>query len=216
MTDADVPARERILQAALTRFAIDGLTAPLRRIAADAGVSPGLIIHHFGSREHLLAACDQRSLEVTRAEKTETLRSGSADVMLAQLAQAEAYAPLAGYILRRLQAGGPTATQMLEDLVEATAEYLHEGELAGMINPSRDPEARARMLVEMGMGALLLQMPGLDQRLDLDELPRWMRAYTDRITGPTLELYTEPLLKDRTLLDAYLDATVDRSKETPS
>ncbi|HJG91820.1 MAG TPA: TetR family transcriptional regulator, partial [Brachybacterium massiliense] len=44
------PAEERILQAALRRFAVDGLSAPLRAVAQDAGVSAGLIIHHYGSR----------------------------------------------------------------------------------------------------------------------------------------------------------------------
>ncbi|MDN5900163.1 MAG: TetR family transcriptional regulator, partial [Brachybacterium sp.] len=43
------PADERILRAALQRFAVDGLSAPLRAVAQDARVSAGLIIHHFGS-----------------------------------------------------------------------------------------------------------------------------------------------------------------------
>ena len=63
------PADERILQAAMRRFAVDGLGAPLRAVAQDAGVSAGLIIHHFGSREKLLEACDRRVLEVTVEQK---------------------------------------------------------------------------------------------------------------------------------------------------
>ena len=80
-----VPADERILQAALRRFAADGLGAPLRAVALDAGVSAGLIIHHFGSREKLLEACDRRSLEVTREQK-EAAIAGGAGTVLAQLA----------------------------------------------------------------------------------------------------------------------------------
>ena len=102
------PAEERILQAALRRFAVDGLSAPLRAVAQDAGVSAGLIIHHYGSRAHLLEACDQRALEVTRDSK-EDVFAGGAGVMLAQLAAAERYAPLVGYVLRRLQEGGSTS-----------------------------------------------------------------------------------------------------------
>src|SRR5699024_6857074 len=59
----ELTAEERILQAALRRFAVDGLSASLRRVASDAGVSAGLIIHHYGSGEKLLAACDSRVLE---------------------------------------------------------------------------------------------------------------------------------------------------------
>ena len=82
----ELTAEERILQAALRRFAVDGLSASLRRVASDAGVSAGLIIHHYGSREKLLAACDSRVLEITRREKS-GLMEGGAPEMLLQLAQ---------------------------------------------------------------------------------------------------------------------------------
>lgn len=196
------PAEERILQAALRRFAVDGLTAPLRAVARDAGVSAGLIIHHYGSREHLLEECDRRALEVTQQNKSSVITVGSG-AMLAHLAEAEKYAPVVGYVLRRLQAGGPMAQQMVEDFVADAREYLAEGERTGMITPSRDPEARARVLIEMGLGALLLQLPAQRDHLDLEDLPVWMRSYAERLLPPILELYTQPLLVDSSLLDAY-------------
>ena len=199
----ELTAGERILQAALRRFAVDGLSAPLRRIASDAGVSAGLIIHHYGSREKLLAACDARVLEITRREKSEVMQGGAAE-MLIQLADAEKYAPAVGYVLRRLQAGGTLAAQFVDDFVADAAEYMEEGVEAGLLTPSRDPQARARVLTEMALGALLLQLPGERDQLDLAELPIWMRAYTERIIGPLLELYTTPLLADSSMLDAYL------------
>ena len=56
--DDDLPdARDRLLEAARARFASDGFDrASLRAIAADAGVSPGLVIHHFGSKDGLWVA----------------------------------------------------------------------------------------------------------------------------------------------------------------
>lgn len=200
-----VSTDERILQAALRRFAADGLAAPLRRIAADADVSAGLIIHHYGSREKLLRACDLRTLEVTRREKAAMLAGGSGE-LLAQLAQTEKYASVVGYVLRRLQAGGPQAGQFVDDFAADAVEYLAEGERAGTISPSRDPQGRAQVLTEMALGALLLQLPAQRDHLDLAELPGWLRAYSDRIIGPLLELYSVPLLTDRTLLTAYLSA----------
>src|SRR5690606_37917648 len=65
----ELAARARILQAAIRRFAADGMSAPLRAIAADAGVSAGLIIHHFGSADRLREACDEHVLAVTRHNK---------------------------------------------------------------------------------------------------------------------------------------------------
>src|SRR5699024_10344837 len=75
--DTTPPAEERILRTALQRFAVEGLAAPLRAVAQDAGVSAGLIIHHFGSREQLLTACDRRALEVTRETKLEVMTGGT-------------------------------------------------------------------------------------------------------------------------------------------
>lgn len=199
----ELAAGERILQAALRRFAVDGLSAPLRRIASDADVSAGLIIHHYGSREKLLAACDARVLEITRREKSEVMQGGAPE-MLIQLADAEKYAPAVGYVLRRLQAGGTLVAQFMDDFVADAAEYMEEGVEAGLLTPSRDPQARARVLTEMALGALLLQLPGERDQLDLAELPIWMRTYTERIIGPVLELYTTPLLTDSSMLDAYL------------
>src|SRR3712207_8086528 len=49
--DDDLTGRARIRDAAIRRFAVDGFGTSVRAIAADAGVSPGLVIHHFGSKE---------------------------------------------------------------------------------------------------------------------------------------------------------------------
>ncbi|APX31981.1 TetR family transcriptional regulator [Brachybacterium sp. P6-10-X1] len=208
------PAEERILQAALHRFAADGLGAPLRRVAEDAGVSAGLIIHHYGSRATLLEACDARALEVTRREKSRLVQSGSGE-LLTQLAQTEQYAPVVGYVLRRLQAGGPLAIQLVDDFAAATVAYFAEGERSGTITPSRDPQGRAQVLTEMALGALLLQLPAQRDRMDLEELPGWLRGYTERILGPLLEIYTVPLLRDRSMLDAYLATTATDATTTP-
>lgn len=208
-------ARARILRAAIRRFAATGMSASLRSIAADAGVSAGLIIHHFGSREGLREACDEHVLDITRRNKSSVMgATGSAAALLTQLAQVEGYAPVIGYVLRRLQAGGPLAAHLVDGFVADAVEYLRQGEEAGTIRPSRDPQARARVLVEQALGALLLQLPAQQDHLDLDELPAWLRSYSERIIGPVLELYTEPLLTDSTLLDAYLEARVGRAADT--
>ena len=198
-----VPADERILRAALARIAVDGLGAPLRVVAQDAGVSAGLIIHHFGSREKLLEACDRRVLEVTMEQKR-TAIFGGAGAMLAQMADVEEFAPAVGYVLRRLQVGGPLAERLIEEFVRSAAVYVAEGVEAGVISPSRFPEARVRALVHMALGSLVLQLPGQHARMDLEELPGWIREYTDSMMLPLLELYTTPLLTDSTLLETYL------------
>src|SRR5680860_738658 len=50
-------------QAALEVFATDGLDATVRAVAAHAGMSHGLIRHHFGNRDGLRKAVDQFVIE---------------------------------------------------------------------------------------------------------------------------------------------------------
>ncbi|MHB1064338.1 MAG: TetR family transcriptional regulator [Georgenia sp.] len=206
-TSEDLTARARIRDAAIRRFATDGMDAPLRTIAADAGVSAGLILHHFSSRAGLRQACDRYVLDQVREHKSAVLGPDQGTArFLAQMAAVESYAPLLGYVMRCMQAGGELATDFVDHLVADAVEYLSDGVAAGTIRPSRFPEARARLLTEQAVGALLLQLPARQERLDLEALPRWVREYVDRIAGPMLELMTEPALTDSTLLDTYLAA----------
>src|SRR5690348_11059831 len=61
----DLTARARIRDAALGHFAEHGFDrATIRDIARTAGVSPGLVRHHFGSKDGLRQACDAYTLQV--------------------------------------------------------------------------------------------------------------------------------------------------------
>src|SRR5699024_9797298 len=56
----DLTSRARIRDAALAQFAEHGTKgATIRGIAAAAGVSPGLVQHHFGSKDALRESCDK-------------------------------------------------------------------------------------------------------------------------------------------------------------
>ncbi len=213
----DLTAKARIRDAAVRRFAMDGTGASLRSIAADAGVSAGLILHHFGSRAGLREECDRYVVEQIGANKAAVLApTGAAGAFLAQLAHVEGYAPLVGYALRSVQAGGPMTRDFVDRIVDDAVAYLDEGVAAGSIRPSRDPRARARMLAEMTLGSLLLQLPAREEHLDLDELPTWLRGYFERIMPPLLEILTEGVMADSTLLDAYLDTVPGADPRTSS
>jgi TetR/AcrR family transcriptional regulator, regulator of cefoperazone and chloramphenicol sensitivity len=56
--------RESIVAAALRIFGEHGIEATsLREVAKAAGVSPALIVHHFGGKDGLVAAVDETALE---------------------------------------------------------------------------------------------------------------------------------------------------------
>ncbi|HCG57189.1 MULTISPECIES: TetR/AcrR family transcriptional regulator [Brevibacterium] len=57
--NASPETADRIRTAAISEFATHGFTkSTIRSIASAAGVSPGLVIHHFGSKEKLRTVCD--------------------------------------------------------------------------------------------------------------------------------------------------------------
>jgi AcrR family transcriptional regulator len=57
------PAREKILERAMSLFAVGGIAATsLREVAKAAAVSPALIVHHFGGKQGLVAAVDDSAV----------------------------------------------------------------------------------------------------------------------------------------------------------
>ena len=102
----DMTTRARVRDAAITVFGNHGFGTGVRAIATAAGVSPGLVIHHFGSKDGLRAECDEHVLRIIREQKAEAISTpGPAGAMQA-LADIEQYAPLVAYIVRSFQAGG--------------------------------------------------------------------------------------------------------------
>ena len=70
----DLTARARIREAALKHFAEEGYErATIRAIAATAGVSPGLLRHHYGSKDELRTACDEYVFEMLCRAKAQLL-----------------------------------------------------------------------------------------------------------------------------------------------
>ena len=55
----DLTTSARIRDAAIAQFGAHGFNTGVRAIATAAGVSPGLVIHHFGSKDGLRKACDE-------------------------------------------------------------------------------------------------------------------------------------------------------------
>lgn len=198
----DLTTRARIRDAAVVQFGTAGFGAPVRAIAARAGVSPALVIHHFGSKDGLRAACDEHVLRTIREAKSEAIAGPGPTDMLAQLAAVEEFAPLAAYAAQSLQSGGALAEAFLEHMIADAEAYLAEGVAAGRVRPSRDPAARARYLVMTNVGLLLLHLR-LHPPVGGD-LGAAMRGLSAAVTLPALEVFSEGLFTDRAMLDAYL------------
>ncbi len=203
MRSADLTATARIRDAAIEQFGQHGFGIGLRAIAEAAGVSAALVIHHFGSKDGLRNTCDEFVAEQIRSGKSEALHSNDPATWFAQMAEIETYAPLMAYLVRSMQAGGQLAKLLWDKMIENAAEYLEEGVRAGTIKPSRDPQARARYLAITGGGGFLLYLQMHETPTDLRTV---LRDYLRDMILPALEVYTEGLMVDRTMYDAFLAA----------
>jgi AcrR family transcriptional regulator len=200
---SDGTTRDRIRDAAVLRFARSGFGAPVRAIAADVGVSAALVIHHFGSKEALRAACDEHVLTWIAAAKRQNMGRATGGQLLAVLAEAEEYAPLLGYVLRCLQAGGDVARAFVQHMIDDAVVYTSEAVEAGIAKPSLDEEARVRYLVLSSLGSLSLALT-LDPPDDPEDLHGTVRQYLDQHYLPMVELFTQGFLTSRRMLDDYL------------
>ena len=196
-------AKARIRHAAIVRFGRDGFDVGLRAIAADAEVSPALIVHHFGSKAGLRQACDDHVLAVIADAKLDTVGAAGPSAMLAQLAGLDEYAPYAAYAVASLAAGGDLARELVDRMAAMTEDFLADGVTEGTIKPSRDPRGRARYLTYTGLGMLLLAYRMRADSAEPPDLEGAFAALTEETVGPALELYTEGLFTDASFLDAY-------------
>lgn len=201
--ESDLTARARIRESAITCFAAEGFGASFTTIAKSAGVSPGLITHHFGSKASLRAECDAEVLRRYQAMKTDGVANPSGS-LLDHVADPSIAAPLLVYILRAVHAGGRGAREFLEHLVDAAREAMRATVEAGIVRPSRDEEARLRYLISQSIGALLVELLTMPDATP-DEFVAAALASQRNQMLPTLEIFTESLLTTRQMLDDYLD-----------
>lgn len=160
MTDLDpedLTARARIRDAALRHFGEHGFErATIRAIADRAGVSSGLVRHHFGSKEALRDACDAylaKSLE----QINDQVRADSSPSDVNYVAVAGAvFGPYQRYVARALTDG--RAEPLFDKLVELGAEWMVEADRKRPDDdlPTTSPAARATVGAAMSLAVAVL------------------------------------------------------------
>jgi AcrR family transcriptional regulator len=168
---------------ALAEHGMEGAT--LRAIAAEAGVTPGLVQHHYGSKAGLRAACDAYVLELIRRQAAEAVdgrRVGDPAFIEAAYADGPV---LTRYLVRALLDGSPAAAALFDEIVRLTQAYLTS--VGGDTDDPADRRARAAVFAAMKLGVGVFQdhlarVLGV-QDLARDGYPRIARATLDLLSA---------------------------------
>lgn len=172
----DLTAAAAIRIAAMGLFAERGYAeVTVRQVAAAAGVSPALVIHHYGSKERLRAVIDERVAAFVEAMLADLDRlpteGGSASLAELFADRLEREPATAGYLRRLLSGGGPAGVALFGRLYDATQAGLRALEHAGAVRPARDQAVRSAFLLSNDL-ALILLRPQITQVIGTDPLSR--------------------------------------------
>jgi len=176
----------------------------VRAIATDAGVSPALVIHHFGSKDGLRAACDDHLTSAIDDLAQHAASHLEAVDLLDLMSRTPQLTPLVPYMIQTITEGGDFAAKLWDRLVQDTETYLTAAVSAGKVRPTGNERARAEVLSTLKLGMYLLSRyimptPTGGQSGDLD-----IPAISARFTVPTLELLTHGMFTTSEYLDLFL------------
>jgi AcrR family transcriptional regulator len=156
MRDDDRTTRARIRDAAIREIAARPYgTTTARDIATSADVSPGSVIHHFGSMDGLHRACNDHVATLIRDYKVEAVSAPRGFDILSSLS-GMGDLPIAAYLAKAVLGDSPIVADLIDELVDDAVAYMDEGVAAGTILPTRDARGRAAVLLVWSLGGLVL------------------------------------------------------------
>ncbi|BBZ43264.1 TetR/AcrR family transcriptional regulator [Mycobacterium parmense] len=163
------PSVTRIRATALRLFAEQGTAATsLRTIAAAAGVSVGLVQHHFSTKAGLIQAVDDHVLNVVRARLAEPAPAPSPDSVAETGRRVTALIveqpDVVNYLLDAVVDGRPVGTVIFDALADLGAGRWGDLSDHGLTRPDLDLLWAALHPLILVLGTLVLR-PHIDRRL---------------------------------------------------
>jgi AcrR family transcriptional regulator len=191
VAEGDLTAKANIRNAALRLFAERGHDAvTVREIAAAAGVSPALVVHHFGSKDGLRAAVDGYAAQAFDAlfamderDLAEAMTGDNWGSVAEMFARAFPHgSPLPAYLRRLLLVNDPAGAALFGRWYALTRRLLDSMTEIGAARPGADPAVRAAFLLVNDLALVLLRNQvaaaiGVDP-LTPEGVTRWAREAT--------------------------------------
>ncbi|HVV21809.1 MAG TPA: TetR family transcriptional regulator [Pseudonocardiaceae bacterium] len=189
--EGDLTAKANIRNAALRLFAERGPDAvTMREIATAAGVSPALVVHHFGSKDGLRAAVDDyaaQAFDALFSMDDQDLAKALTEDNWVSVAEMFARAfphgsPLPAYLRRLLLVNDPAGAALFGRWYALTRRLLDSMTELGVARPGEDPAVRAAFLLVNDLALVLLRNQvaaaiGVDP-LTPAGISRWAREAT--------------------------------------
>ncbi|HVW74889.1 MAG TPA: helix-turn-helix domain-containing protein [Rhizomicrobium sp.] len=181
-------ARALILDAAEAQMTVDGPAGlRLQDVARAAGVSHPTILHHFGSREGLVRALNQRSLEALRASVLAQLGSdepGGDSIHRAFAAYRDGMAQRVLWLIQSSEPSAPVGLKFFDEVVEALQAVRLKFAQPGTVPDIEDTRAVIHLttLAAFGdavIGPRLRQGNGAKERAQRDRFEKWFAALID-------------------------------------
>jgi AcrR family transcriptional regulator len=162
VTADDVSRIERIRNAALKSFATNGTSATsLRTVAEAAGVSVGLVQHHFSNKAGLIKAVDDYALSVVIAIIARPMSgppTDSLDEMGSRVTQMVAeHQDVLDYCGRALIDGSPLGDMIFDMLVNSGTARWHQRAERGESRPNLDVTWAAINSLVLALGTVILR-----------------------------------------------------------
>jgi AcrR family transcriptional regulator len=135
-------ARDQIVAGAMSLFGERGIEATsLREIARDTGVSPALVVHHFGGKDGHVAAVDRAALRAFGDAYADD--SGGGEDLLRRRAEQTAKVmrerpEVCAYLGRALVEATPGATRLFSQMIAAGGEEIERSAEAGAVREDAD------------------------------------------------------------------------------
>jgi AcrR family transcriptional regulator len=188
----DLRAAAVIRETAMRLFAERGAAAvTVREIAAAAGVSAGLVIHHYGSKDGLKEAVDRRAVAFFEEMIGEFGQlgeeGGGASLVELFAVRLESEPAMVDYIRRLLLDGGEAADGLFAKLLDATEAGMRALAAAGVVRPAPDERIRTAFLLCNDLSLVLLRRQ-ITRSVGFDPLTReglgpWSAAVLDVYTS---------------------------------
>ncbi|HEV2812429.1 MAG TPA: TetR family transcriptional regulator [Solirubrobacteraceae bacterium] len=184
MRESDLTTYARIRNAALEGFAQRGVASTgIRDVAGAAGVSPGLVQHHFGTKAGLRAAVDEYVREVVIGAFSGLIPMKAKDPIrvygdrITELVREHPMALL--YVARSLADGDEAAHSLFDTFFAFSRERWTEMAEDGRLRPDVDVDWAALHAI-MWPVATVLFGPAIERNLGKpfagEELDRWNEA----------------------------------------